>query len=96
MSERRSEPRRPVAGEVLFFVDDSESSRVAGTLLDVSESGFRAVHRHLTLSTGTVVRFEHTFKAGRAKVVWNRVLGGEIQSGFSILQGQSEEETSSE
>lgn len=92
VSERRSEPRQTVTGEVLFFIE-SDACRVEGTLLDVSDSGFRAVHDHVTLSRGTIVRFEHRFTIGRAKVVWNRVLDGEVQSGFSVLREQPERDT---
>jgi hypothetical protein len=57
---------------------------VHGWLLDVSLGGFRAAH-HSILETGREVFFEFAARTGKARVVWNRVVDGQVESGFFII-----------
>jgi hypothetical protein len=50
----------------------------------VSLGGFRAAH-HSILETGREVFFEFAARTGKARVVWNRVVGGRVESGFFII-----------
>ena len=50
-----------------------------------SKSGFRAKHNYSNLETGQVIRFERPAASGRAKVVWNRISGGQVETGFLVL-----------
>ena len=54
-------------------------------LIDVSQHGFRASHSHVRLATGQEVWFECSGEQGRARVIWTRIMGTEVQSGFLIL-----------
>ncbi|HLI82967.1 MAG TPA: hypothetical protein VKV17_03565 [Bryobacteraceae bacterium] len=56
-----------------------------GILLDISANGFRALHNCPTLAAGYNVLFEHAGQKGRARVVWTRIDGGQVQSGFYVL-----------
>lgn len=82
--ERRQKERKPAEGEVVFFLHDPDME-IHGSLLDVSTDGFRAAHQHTALCTGQQVTFHHAFTEGSAEVVWNRVLGDRVESGFLIL-----------
>jgi hypothetical protein len=84
--DRRSEPRRKARGEVLF--KPSGSAAVAGRLVDIAKSGFRAAHFLQTLRPGQVVSFEIAGFAGSARVVWTRILGDQVESGFLILKSE--------
>ncbi len=69
-----------------LFFDDPWPLELAGWLLDYSWSGFRAAHNAVALETGQEVRFRHDQAEGTARVVWNRVLAGHVESGFLILE----------
>jgi hypothetical protein len=58
---------------------------VSGQLLDYSRNGFRVVHAYRRLELGETVRFRHVLMHGRAKVVWNRITGNVVETGFLIL-----------
>jgi len=58
--------------------------------LDLAKSGFRAQHHLPALRPGHVVEFEFAGGNGRARVVWTRVLGDRVESGFLILAEDSE------
>jgi len=55
--------------------------------VDVSSNGFRVRHSDPRLQPGREVRFQHLIFAGRAKVMWTALVGGQTQSGFEILRG---------
>jgi hypothetical protein len=55
-------------------------------MVDVSAHGFRAAHNCPHLGTGEEVMFEHALGHGRARVVWNRIAEGQLESGFLVLQ----------
>jgi len=83
--ERRAEARAAAHGLVRLRGDGLLETRVEGRLLDTSDRGFRAVHNCPTMASGQVVNFEHMGAAGRARVMWTRIDGDQVQSGFYIL-----------
>jgi len=85
-ADRRAEPRRKAQGEVLL--KPSGGAAVAGRLVDIAKSGFRAGHGLQTLRPGQVVSFEIAGFAGCARVVWTRILGEQVESGFLILESE--------
>jgi len=74
------------AGPVKLIPDGPLGAAVEGSLLDISDGGFRASHRCPTLVTGQVVHFEHSSRAGQARLVWNRITGREVESGFCYVE----------
>jgi hypothetical protein len=56
-----------------------------GVLLDTSAHGFRAIHNSHALASGQIVLFEHSDISGRARVIWTRIDGDQVQSGFYVL-----------
>jgi hypothetical protein len=82
--DRRRTPRQQAKGVVFLTLRDSDSSEIPGFLLDVSASGFRAAHRFKELCSGQEVVFSHDGGAGVARVVWTRILGQTVESGFLV------------
>ena len=82
---RRAEQRFTIGGELLLSFDDPVHHEFRAELLDYSKSGFRAAHEYSALSTGQVVRFQRLVAWGQAKVVWNRILGEKVETGFVVL-----------
>ena len=85
MVKRRQESRLPGGGEVRLLLDGPDALEIRGQLVDRSRHGFRARHAHSSLAAGTEVRFWYSGAEGRARVVWNCVLNGAVQSGFFVL-----------
>lgn len=84
--EKRSEPRLPAQGEVILRLEvPGFPPEIRGELLDVSARGFRACHDCTALSTGQDLAFRHAAASGRARVVWNRIVEGRVESGFLLL-----------
>ena len=83
--ERRRTQRTRLNGEVVLHFDDPDPIEVRGRLVDFSSEGFRAVHHHKALHTGQQVAFCHSIAQGSARVVWTRVLGDRVETGFLIL-----------
>jgi hypothetical protein len=83
--ERRAEPRHPASGHIRLRYADYLGASVDGILLDTSEHGFRALHNCPTLASGQNVLFEHSGLKGRARVMWTRIDGDQVQSGFYIV-----------
>jgi hypothetical protein len=83
--ERRAETRAAAHGSVRLRGDGLLETRVEGRLLDTSAHGFRAVHDCPTMASGQIVNFEHSGAAGRARVMWTRIHGEQVQSGFYVL-----------
>lgn len=71
--DRRQEPRRSCEGDVTLTVNQPVHQEFRGTLVDVSDSGFRAVHSCTTLSPGDLVAFTHASASGEARVIWRRL-----------------------
>jgi hypothetical protein len=84
--EKRVEGRKRARGDVRFVLDGPGALTFEGSLLDTSKSGFRASHSHAALSTGQRVQFRHSLGAGRAVVMWNRILARHVESGFLIVK----------
>ncbi len=82
LQDLRREPRLPAEGLILISL---EGQTITGRLMDVSLSGFRATHTCAGLQSGTAVKFQHPAASGTARVVWNRISGAGIESGFLIL-----------
>jgi hypothetical protein len=87
--ERRTETRRPADGAVTLWLNGSALTAVSGQLMDIAKSGFRAQHRSPALLPGHIVEFEFAGVNGRARVVWTRILGEHVESGFLILPGDA-------
>jgi PilZ domain len=83
--ERRREPRLAASGDAVLSVVDQPEWRIEGALLDTSNGGFRLLHSHGGLTTGTVVRFQFDGRQGTARVCWNRIERGKVETGFYIL-----------
>ncbi len=85
-AEKRREPRQPTSGQVAVNPEDPMVGQgFEGTLVDVSAGGFRARHRCVGVYPGLVVQFSHSKARGEARVVWNRILGEDVESGFLVL-----------
>ena len=82
--DRRVERRRMAAGDVTLGLNGSPLT-CPGHLMDLTKSGFRAQHSSPTLRSGHIIDFELAGVSGRARVVWTRVLGDQVESGFLIL-----------
>jgi hypothetical protein len=89
-AEQRREPRRAAAGEVRFQfgagMAKGDDEEVRAKLLDRSAGGFRAQHGCSQLTCGQIVEFRLMAAKGLARVVWTRILGDSVESGFLILR----------
>lgn len=85
IAENRRESRTLCKGKVRFFLEGSYSAS-HGELIDVSNNGFRAAHNLESLNPGVEVEFVHTFFRGKARVMWSRADGGQVESGFLIIR----------
>lgn len=92
-AERRTEIRRPADGEVRLWPESLDFTTIVGRLKDVTSSGFRAQHACQALGPGQFARFEYEGAEGRACVVWNRIVGDAVESGFRVVQSDSPEIT---
>ncbi len=89
--DERRRPRRPCSGEVLLLCDAHPVSEIRGILCDISEEGFRVAHHCAELSAGQQVRFTHPFAQGVATLMWTRVLGENVESGFLVSHVEGKE-----
>jgi hypothetical protein len=87
--DKRREPRRPAQGAVHIRRAGAVQPEIAGRLIDISASGFRAAHTCATLTSGEIVSFSQASGEGKARVVWTRVLSAgrnpSVESGFVVL-----------
>lgn len=83
--DQRREPRRRATGQVRVKFTDPQPQEIAGKLMDVSPSGFRMKHQCTALRSGQIVEFSHLEAAGKAQVVWNRILAGGVETGFFVV-----------
>jgi hypothetical protein len=88
--ELRREPRLAADGEIRFSFRDAgfkaPSRQVRGRLMDRSKNGFRAQHECAELTAGQVVQYRIPgITKGKARVVWTRILGTGVETGFLIL-----------
>jgi hypothetical protein len=84
LADRRREERRPASGAGWMEPLDG-GPRVWFRLMDVSGSGFRAQHYCAELRSGQKIRFSHALAKGLALVMWNRLAGGAVESGFLVV-----------
>jgi len=84
--ERRREPRKATSGPVLIRPVDSTEAAFTGELVDVSPSGFRARHHFARLQAGELVEFDHAQGKGIARVVWVRIVGPSVETGFLVTE----------
>jgi hypothetical protein len=92
-ANRRKEARTKTQASVELLIEDSPPSVVRGLLMDVSASGFRAVHQCPSLSSGQDVQFHHQFACGKARVMWSRVVPGRVESGFLVTLASKRSQT---
>ncbi len=83
-TNRRRENRSSVQGPVKIVVDSPFPTEITATLLDLSPNGFRAQHGCRDLQRGDHIRFLHKDATGSAVVIWSRILGSTIESGFLV------------
>lgn len=83
--DRRLESRSSAGGEVLLTLEGVRKVDVHARIVDQSPSGFRAEHGCAELSSGAEVAFRYCSVSGRARVVWTRILGPVLESGFFVL-----------
>jgi hypothetical protein len=86
-ADRRSERRYSYKGQgpLKLSFDDPSPQEITGQLMDYSTSGFRAVHAYAALHTGQVVDFQHAVADGKARVMWNRIAGDRVETGFFVI-----------
>ena len=63
------------------------SQPVDASLVDVAAGGFRARHDCPALTTGQTVGFQLNRTEGRCRIVWTRMSGDHIESGFAFFPG---------
>jgi hypothetical protein len=85
MHDKRRETRRAASGNVRVKFTDPEPLEIDGKLMDVSTSGFRMSHDCASLHSGQVVEFAHVEASGQARVMWNRILAGGVETGFLVF-----------
>ncbi len=85
IGEKRREPRRKASGGVRVRFHNPQPMEFEGSLIDLSLGGFRILHDCPSLESGAIVEFSHSAGAGRARVMWNRVLGNGIETGFLVI-----------
>ena len=83
--EKRREIRHPADGPVRVRFADPQPAEIEGQLIDVSPSGFRMSHANQSLQAGQVVEFSHSHAIGEARVMWNRIQGQRVETGFLIV-----------
>ena len=88
--EKRLELREASTGDIsLVFADTNATTglrEVRGRLVDRSARGFRAEHEFPGLTCGQMVQFHlQASSPGRARVVWTRITGGCVETGFFIV-----------
>lgn len=85
LHDRRKEVRETSDADLTLVVDDPFPAEVRGRLVDISRSGFRACHSYLRFELGQQVRFRYPASQGQARVMWNRILNGRVETGFLVL-----------
>jgi hypothetical protein len=81
--ERRRHPRTAVHGAAELVLEDS--TKVSGEMIEISQGGFRVRHEFRGFRENQHVSFVHAFGKGKARVVWSREVGQQIETGFCLL-----------
>jgi hypothetical protein len=90
-ADHRKEERFEAEGSVCLILDHDGLEAVTGRLANVSNSGFRAVHRSPELRPGRVIRFHYEDRqsgkrtSGWARVVWCREIDSRIETGCYVV-----------
>lgn len=85
-SEERRREIRKASGEGLILIAGHPVVReIHARLMDVSQRGFRASHSDPLLEPGQTVRFRYATLEGDARVIWNRIVGQQVETGFLLL-----------
>ena len=89
-SEQRGEGRKSVEGAISLLLAGMGAkagpSEVHGRLVDHSANGFRVEHTFAGLSCGQMVQCRFDDSSPRtARVVWTRIHGERVESGFFVL-----------
>jgi hypothetical protein len=84
-ADRRAERRFKGRGPLKLIFADPSRQEVLGRLVDYSKSGFRAIHACVALHSGQVVEFQHPVAVGKARVMWNRISGDSVETGFLVI-----------
>jgi hypothetical protein len=82
--DRRSEPRVSARSEILLLVETPQPLQVRARLIDQSDSGFRAAHMYPALASGQLLRCRLDGAEVTVRVIWNRILEEQMESGFRI------------
>ena len=82
--DNRKEPRRAADGDVRIWRSGPKQIEIQGRLVDISASGFRMAHECNSLETGELVEFKHNEASGQARVIWNRISGQRVETGFLL------------
>jgi hypothetical protein len=53
---------------------------------DANDHGFRVRHPYAGFEPGDMVSFIHRFREGVARVIWNKPLGAEFETGFGYFE----------
>lgn len=85
-SERRRALRKPACGAGWMEPCDGSAAPQKVRLLDESPNGFRVRHHCAALCAGQRVRFHYGQADRLALVIWNRVLGPDVESGLLIVK----------
>ena len=72
-------------GSVRIQLEGPVEAEILAGLVDISSNGFRAKHTYAALAKGETVRFQHPGASGRARVIWNRITKGVVETGFLIV-----------
>ena len=83
-ADQRREERHAGEGNVVVRFVTPRRFEIEGKLVDVSHSGFRMAHDCSWLTAGQYVEFSHLEARGRARVVWTRIVGHTVESGFVV------------
>ncbi|HEY6347317.1 MAG TPA: hypothetical protein VIY49_37995 [Bryobacteraceae bacterium] len=83
--DRRNATRQAISGRVELIFENPTPMAVVGELMDISATGFRALHASSALEPGVEVEYQRSGAAGRARVVWTQVTQDARVSGFVTL-----------
>lgn len=86
VDDRRSEPRLSADGDILLLIETPQPIQVRARLIDQSPSGFRAAHMYPALASGQRLRCRLAGVEFPVRVIWNRILEEQMESGFRIEQ----------
>ena len=86
LAERRRETRHDKSEDIKILVRLPKVLEINGRLVDLSSSGFRAVHMYSELSAGQKIEFKWEGNEGTALVVWNCIFEKHVETGFFIVR----------